>query len=192
MTSDELPSCSDCGARPVFASGFCVKCARARTCDDCGRDMDEHNRRDGDECPVEAKPVARPKVGDRVRLGVPADRVALADPLPAGRLGTVVSDDAGILDVKLDVRVPDLDEWENRLQFAYGERLGAVDADELARVEILAIDEIVSAHAARGGDLCTDEDQDLCCDLCGVSLGAPCDLCSGVGYHREGCAEFEE
>lgn len=49
-----------------------------------------------------------------------------------------------------------------------------------------------AAHANAGGDLCADQDADGCCDACGVSLGDPCEVCGGNGYHRAGCSESEE
>lgn len=49
-----------------------------------------------------------------------------------------------------------------------------------------------SAHAAAGGDLCHDENDDGCCDTCGVALGRDCPECDGNGYHRAGCFAAED
>ena len=48
--------------------------------------------------------------------------------------------------------------------------------------------EVLAAHAAAGGDLCLDTDGS--CRVCGASLDA-CPACSGIGYHRAGCAESD-
>lgn len=51
---------------------------------------------------------------------------------------------------------------------------------------------MLDRHAAAGGDLCHDDNDDNCCDDCGVSLGRDCGSCDGNGYHRAGCPESEE
>jgi hypothetical protein len=47
-----------------------------------------------------------------------------------------------------------------------------------------------SEHHEHGGDAC---DWDACRDVCrecGV-VACPCDVCGGLGYHRDGCADTD-
>lgn len=53
-------------------------------------------------------------------------------------------------------------------------------------------DAIRDAHAAAFGRLCHDENDDFCCDGCGVSLGKDCGDCDGDGYHWPGCPSSDE
>lgn len=46
----------------------------------------------------------------------------------------------------------------------------------------------VHDHSHHAGSICHDENDDGCCDDCGVSL-AECDDCGGIGYHAAGCGD---
>lgn len=67
--------------------------------------------------------------------------------------------------------------------------MGKIDREALRQIaeQLPAHDD----HAAAGGELCHDENDDGCCDTCGVLLDT-CLACGGLGYHRTNCIHSEE
>jgi hypothetical protein len=39
---------------------------------------------------------------------------------------------------------------------------------------------------------CTIDPDTMCCIVCGVSHGSPCEACRGSGFHADGCPEWAE